>query len=211
MSNTYVSTFDVTDQPADLVDHITERIVLAAGVLDTLKPEWRSLVDLSNVDMGSHRYCILGQIFGEFNEGMRQFKAQANANGVGYNSYGVTEYFGFGSGYHDVNGREYYVSPELLVHLWSEQVNGEPLTMRDRLLMGARSAVQRFEGAATNAEKIRAELVIEFERVQADFTERIAKATKRAEMTAVTAGEARTEFNALVFDSAEQAGTNDVS
>lgn len=198
MSGTYVSTFDVSSVSPAVLDHITERVNVAAGVLDTLKPGWRSDVDMHTVDMGSHRYCILGQVFGEFSNGMREFKIQAREDGVLTDAYGTTEYFGFASGYHYVDGEERYVSDSMLMHVWSEQVNnGSPMTMRDRLFSGAHRTVERFEATAATAEKLRADLVAEFERVQADYQVKIEQATKRAEQTAATASEARSEFDAL--------------
>lgn len=197
MSNDTAFNFDVTSVSLALMDVVTERVAIASGLLDTLKPGWRSLVDLDKLDMGSAYDCVLGQVFGDFHSGLQKVRTQAREDGIKFNSYNSAEWFGFSSGYFSVDGEDQYAGGALLKHVWSEVVNGSPVTMRDRLLSGARSTVARFERNAENAEKTRADLVNEFDRLMTDFTERIEKATKRAEQAATTAIEARIEFDAL--------------
>lgn len=203
MSNDTAFNFDVTSVSPALLDLVTERVSIAGGVLDTLKPEWRSLVDLDKLDMGSACDCVLGQVFGDFHEGMRKFRTQAREDGIEFNSYNSAEWFGFSSGYFSVDGEDQYAGSALLRHVWSEMVNGSPVTMRDRLLSGARSTVARFERNAESAKNDRDALIADFERLTVEYNARIEKATKRAEQTATTASEARTAFDALTADTSK--------
>lgn len=45
-----------------------------AGIqlLDAERPGWKSEVDLDNLDLGSCGVCVLGQIFGEYSEGLSE-------------------------------------------------------------------------------------------------------------------------------------------
>jgi hypothetical protein len=50
-----------------------DKVIAAAGVLDRFGPsDWRSKIDLTRLKMYSSRDCILGQIYGEYNDGLEQ-------------------------------------------------------------------------------------------------------------------------------------------
>jgi hypothetical protein len=42
---------------------LRERIEKGAAWLNKVKPEWRDLVDISDLDLASGFYCVLGQVF----------------------------------------------------------------------------------------------------------------------------------------------------
>jgi hypothetical protein len=45
------------------------RAAAGARVLDTKIPDWAKKVDVSRLDIGDTENCILGQIFGDYNDG----------------------------------------------------------------------------------------------------------------------------------------------
>lgn len=45
------------------------RAFKGALLLDMLSPGWQSRVDLDILDMGVDAECVLGQVYGEYNEG----------------------------------------------------------------------------------------------------------------------------------------------
>lgn len=50
-----------------------------AGIqlLDTEKPGWREKIDLDNLDLGSCDICVLGQVFGNYYDGVEKLKVDA--------------------------------------------------------------------------------------------------------------------------------------
>ena len=42
---------------------LRERIEKGAAWLDSVKPSWRDLIDISALDLGDTRNCVLGQVF----------------------------------------------------------------------------------------------------------------------------------------------------
>lgn len=49
---------------------VERRVQAGIKLLDSNKPGWRSLVDLNDLIITHYRHCILGQVFGGFDEGL---------------------------------------------------------------------------------------------------------------------------------------------
>lgn len=43
-----------------------------AALLDVQRPTWYLEIDLETLDISSLRYCVLGQIYGAFHDGMKE-------------------------------------------------------------------------------------------------------------------------------------------
>lgn len=56
---------------------------VAAGVkvLDREVPNWRSKIDVDNLDLGSCSICILGQVFGDYNDGLNELNVDGYDHG----------------------------------------------------------------------------------------------------------------------------------
>ena len=50
----------------------TSAVNAGIQLLDAERPGWKSEVDLDNLDLGSCGVCVLGQIFGEYSEGLSE-------------------------------------------------------------------------------------------------------------------------------------------
>lgn len=50
---------------------VEERVASGVYMLDIFSPDWRKKIDLARLDIRSCRDCVLGQVFGEYEDGMR--------------------------------------------------------------------------------------------------------------------------------------------
>lgn len=48
---------------------MNEEIQRGIALLDAEKPGWQDDIDFTNLDMGDHDNCILGQIYGNYSRG----------------------------------------------------------------------------------------------------------------------------------------------
>lgn len=48
----------------------TERAARGAALLDTVRPQWYANVETSELDMTNAAYCVLGQVYGDYQTGM---------------------------------------------------------------------------------------------------------------------------------------------
>lgn len=49
---------------------VAERVARGAALLDHEDPGWWQRIDVSGLDLASCQACVLGQLFGEFNDGV---------------------------------------------------------------------------------------------------------------------------------------------
>lgn len=54
------------------IDEARERVVRGAALLDAKQPGWREKVDPETLQMRSECGCVLGQVFGEYVDGLLQ-------------------------------------------------------------------------------------------------------------------------------------------
>jgi hypothetical protein len=76
-----------TDLPAD------EAVAIGAALLDTVRPDWASELDLETFDIGSTRCCIIGQLYSSYNYGLAQLVPLTDDNYSAFVLLGRT--FGF--------------------------------------------------------------------------------------------------------------------
>lgn len=62
---------------------VEERVASGAYMLDIFSPGWREKIDLARLDIRSCTSCVLGQVFGDYECGMK-------ALGLWYRSEGIT-------------------------------------------------------------------------------------------------------------------------
>lgn len=60
-----------------------------AQLLDQIRPDWAREINLDTLNMIEGSYCVLGQLFGEFEDGMRQVMHACN---VDYKPIGGADY-----------------------------------------------------------------------------------------------------------------------
>lgn len=51
---------------------VEDRVASGVYMLDIFSPGWRQKIDLANLDITSCRDCVLGQIYGSYETGMRR-------------------------------------------------------------------------------------------------------------------------------------------
>lgn len=86
------------------------RMFVAAGVelLDNHRPDWRQEVNSDQLDVFDADTCILGQVFGDFGEGLTQLDLSILSIEV------------FRHGFNSINEKE----NTILNELWREEING---------------------------------------------------------------------------------------
>lgn len=47
-----------------------------ASLLDRIKPDWFKAIDQDKLDIGSFKYCILGQLFGSWSAGKKALQTK---------------------------------------------------------------------------------------------------------------------------------------
>lgn len=95
----------------NLAGEFRERVADGADLLDRLEPGWPSRIDLDELSMRSCLDCILGQLFGTFDEGNSLLMKRAS-----YFSAGKAYRYGFElSHFDDVVPQTGY---RALAHLW---------------------------------------------------------------------------------------------
>jgi hypothetical protein len=86
-------------------------------LLDGVVPDWRTRIVSDDLDLSDCGYCILGQVFGSYSDGL-------TALGIGGdNSQGMAAYFGFEVSTEQVNrlARPY----ARLTSLWRRAIRGK--------------------------------------------------------------------------------------
>jgi hypothetical protein len=53
------------------LDDAIDRVREGAAFLDAQVPNWRAGIDPFDLDLRSHTQCVLGQLFGHYNDGMQ--------------------------------------------------------------------------------------------------------------------------------------------
>jgi hypothetical protein len=76
----------------EIMSRITERVARGAALLDAKRPGWASRIDLVALDITSTSNCILGQLYGWYEEGQ---DALAELDDEGYQISSVGSYEGF--------------------------------------------------------------------------------------------------------------------
>jgi hypothetical protein len=63
------------------------RVKNGARLLDNLVPGWANLVETASLDLGSSSNCVLGQLFGTYEDGLRALglNEYEDAASVGFN------------------------------------------------------------------------------------------------------------------------------
>lgn len=56
-------------------DVVSDLVREAAEALDEVRPRWRAEVDLGTLDMDDGSTCLLGQVFGNYDEGIEELQA----------------------------------------------------------------------------------------------------------------------------------------
>jgi hypothetical protein len=66
---------------------IAQRVAEGAAFLDVRDPEWIGKVDLERLDLGSCTRCILGQLAGDYEDGVEMFALDgADTVALGFNT-----------------------------------------------------------------------------------------------------------------------------
>jgi hypothetical protein len=60
-----MSTIEVAHSP----QHVTKAVQRGRDLLDAMAPGWANRIDTIDLDMGADNHCILGQLFGGYEEG----------------------------------------------------------------------------------------------------------------------------------------------
>lgn len=90
---------------------VSARAVVNRGVrlLDEINPNWHRKVDLSKFDLGSPTMCVLGQVYGEFTDAIRDIAydlVQGRLKGLRVDDVHLDDaYYGFDTaewGYEDL-------------------------------------------------------------------------------------------------------------
>jgi hypothetical protein len=68
-------------------DTFETRIERGMRLLDELEPGWRERVDLGRLDMSSCLTCILGQLYGDYTQGLSELGVW-DAEAYGFDTYG---------------------------------------------------------------------------------------------------------------------------
>lgn len=66
---------------------VRQMVARGAELLDRVKPEWFTLIDLGTLDMALPRYCILGQLYGNYWDGLELLELTGTRD--------VQAYYGF--------------------------------------------------------------------------------------------------------------------
>ena len=72
-----------------MTDTIAVRVARGAALLDAKRPGWEHEIDLRRLDLGSWCDCVVGQLFGDYSDGL-------GALGIHY--WGISHGFSSGSG-----------------------------------------------------------------------------------------------------------------
>lgn len=62
----------LTQKQLSLRFAIAGRVDLGVELLDGFLPTWRDNIDTERLNLGSDRYCVLGQLFGSYADGVRR-------------------------------------------------------------------------------------------------------------------------------------------
>ncbi len=61
-----------------------ENVLRGVALLDEKVPDWRERIEPEGLDMGRCGRCILGQLFGFYDIGLRQLKVASRAKSIKY-------------------------------------------------------------------------------------------------------------------------------
>ena len=53
------------------------RIERGAALLDTAAPGWEGKIDLNTLDLSSGWYCVVGQVYGDYIDGLAELNGEA--------------------------------------------------------------------------------------------------------------------------------------
>lgn len=105
------------------VEVIKERVARGAARLDEVKPDWRSSVNVSRLDMEDSYQCVLGQAFWSYGHGLVCLEIQAGEGSVGHGFIlASTEMVDL---YPEALERGIDEEQEILTALWVEEINKE--------------------------------------------------------------------------------------
>ena len=71
------------------------RLERGIALLDRKHPGWENEIDLDALDLSNVRYCVLGQVYGDFGDGLRQINEGLNwssASQFGFMAWGRETY-----------------------------------------------------------------------------------------------------------------------
>jgi len=67
----------------------SSKVQAGIRLLDTEQPGWRDLVDLDSLNLGSCSVCVLGQVFGDYEDGLSELALEEDdAYRLGFNTMG---------------------------------------------------------------------------------------------------------------------------
>ena len=73
-----------------------DQVASGANYLDVVAPEWVSKIDLGSLGMAWPKSCVLGQVFGSYETGLRRLGLdEAYAQGNGFNIGSNGQYIQF--------------------------------------------------------------------------------------------------------------------
>lgn len=55
---------------------VTEVVQNGAALLDEVVPDWRSRIKVINLDLGDSQFCVLGQLYGDYDAGLGLLEVQ---------------------------------------------------------------------------------------------------------------------------------------
>ncbi len=61
-----------------------ENVLRGVALLDEEVPDWREKINSNELDMDKYGWCILGQLFGFYDIGLRQLKIASRAKSIEY-------------------------------------------------------------------------------------------------------------------------------
>lgn len=109
--------------PPERVEVIKERVARGTARLDEVKPDWRSSVNTSRLDMEDSYQCVLGQAFWSYGHGLVCLEIQAGEGSVEHGFIlAATEMIEL---YPEALERGIDEEQEILTALWVEEINKE--------------------------------------------------------------------------------------
>lgn len=68
---------------------LEDRVARGADWLDTNYPDWWRTINLDLLDVGDCTVCVLGQLYGDFEEGARRFAQSHGLDVFDHDTYGT--------------------------------------------------------------------------------------------------------------------------
>lgn len=100
------------------MNNFESRVLKGIHLLDNNKPSWRDSIEIETLDLSSVFSCVLGQVFRNYEEGVRSFGISSDMIG---NYLEVQSSYGFDLTHEELNGDrdEHY---ESLTQEWVKQI-----------------------------------------------------------------------------------------